>query len=122
MICSVAWEKKIETNDMALCRPFRCSDLHTVELDKMLIVVHQTGLAQNRLLYVVFFVLRSIKNLKFKKMQDKSVILHLKVAILLLCIVLAKMSIGTNTEIIWECAALFYLITIAIFLVKNARK
>jgi hypothetical protein len=55
-------------------------------------------------------------------MQDKSVILHLKVAILLLCIVLAKMSTGTKIEIIWEYAALFYLITIAIFLVKNARK
>jgi hypothetical protein len=55
-------------------------------------------------------------------MQDKSVILHLKVAILLLCIVLAKMSSGTNTEIIWQCAALFYLVTIIIFLVKNARK
>ena len=84
--------------------------------------IRQTGLAQNRLLYVVFFVLRSIRNLKFKKMQDKSVILHLKVAILLLCIVLAKMSTGTKIEIIWEYAALFYLITIAIFLVKNARK
>jgi hypothetical protein len=48
----------------ALCRPFRCSDLHTVELDMKLIDIRQTGLAQNRLLYVVFFVLRSILNVK----------------------------------------------------------
>jgi hypothetical protein len=34
--------------------------LHTVELDMQLGFIRQTGLAQNRLLYVVFFVLRSI--------------------------------------------------------------
>ena len=37
----------------ALCRPFRCSDLHTVELDMQLGFIRQTGLAQNRLLGVV---------------------------------------------------------------------
>jgi len=47
-----------------LCRLFYRLALHTVELDMKLIVVRQTGLAQNRLLYVVFFVLRSILNFK----------------------------------------------------------
>jgi hypothetical protein len=54
-------------------------------------------------------------------MQDKSVILHLKGIMLLLCIVLMKMSAGTRTEILWEAAALFYLVTIIIFLVKNIK-
>lgn len=55
-------------------------------------------------------------------MKDKSVILHLKGIILLLCIVLMKMSAGAKTEILWAGAALFYLVIIVIFLIKNANK
>lgn len=54
-----------------MCRLFYRSALHTVELDLKLIDIRQTGLAQNRLLYVVFFVLRSILNFKNKRRLNK---------------------------------------------------
>jgi hypothetical protein len=52
-------------------------------------------------------------------MQDKAIILNLKVIIMLICIVLAKMSAGTKLEYVWVIAALFYLIKISIFLFKK---
>ena len=52
-------------------------------------------------------------------MQDKTVILNLKVVILLLCIILIKMNEGTKLEYVWTAIAIFYLVKISIFLFRN---